>query len=376
MRYVTTTRNLVAEINPSNNTRVENGIVYQINADTTEGNNLKVQIFNGDTFVDGVGYGAWQQLGRNILTFTTDVLPEHNRVRFGLNGLTKDTLVISDITLKDNTTYTLSMDFINITQGKIAWTNSMLEEGSAATPYVPYAYLPMYKGRYKVSDVCQLLDKSKYAATRTINGVTFTNNGDGTITVNGTATSKAAFMFFEKDIIMSKGDKILLNKPLNIEAYDKFWLEVCLTYTDGTVRYFGDILHPVRELEKDVSNFRAYVIVDVDETINATVTPQLYNLTEMYGAGNEPTTGAEFKEKFPDDLYPYSPYCWAKIKQLRYITTTKNLFLTSTAVGTLDGWEQSTVRQFEEDKWYIGISGTNYYVQSIIHEYELTINYV
>ena len=44
--------------------------------------------------------------------------------------------------------------------------------------------LTSYKKLLKVSDVCQLLDKSKYPATQTINGVTFTNNGDGTITVN------------------------------------------------------------------------------------------------------------------------------------------------------------------------------------------------
>lgn len=46
----------------------------------------------------------------------------------------------------------------------------------------------IYKTLKKVSDYCQLLDKSKYPATQTINGVTFTNNGDGTITANGTAT--------------------------------------------------------------------------------------------------------------------------------------------------------------------------------------------
>ena len=51
----------------------------------------------------------------------------------------------------------------------------------------------IYKTLKKVSDVCQLLDKSKYPATKTINGVTFTNNGDGTITANGTATAEANF---------------------------------------------------------------------------------------------------------------------------------------------------------------------------------------
>ena len=46
-----------------------------------------------------------------------------------------------------------------------------------------------YKKLIKVSNVCQVLDKSKYYKTLTTNGVTFTNNGDGTITVNGTATN-------------------------------------------------------------------------------------------------------------------------------------------------------------------------------------------
>ena len=35
----------------------------------------------------------------------------------------------------------------------------------------------------------QLLDKSKYPATGVFDGVTYTNNGDGTITLNGTATA-------------------------------------------------------------------------------------------------------------------------------------------------------------------------------------------
>ena len=51
-----------------------------------------------------------------------------------------------------------------------------------------------YKKLIKVSNVCQLLDKSKYYPTQTNSGITFTNNGDGTITVNGTATGNAQFL--------------------------------------------------------------------------------------------------------------------------------------------------------------------------------------
>lgn len=134
------TKNLLSEINPWINTKIENGVVHQNTADARELDPIKVQLYNGDTFVKGWN-GDNQQIGKNTFTFTTDVLPTHTRIVFGLNGQTFDTTVTTPITLEDNTTYTLSMDFINITQGEIAWTNSMLEKGTTATDYVPYGYL-------------------------------------------------------------------------------------------------------------------------------------------------------------------------------------------------------------------------------------------
>lgn len=134
------TKNLLTEIKPFFNTKVENGIVYQGVADTRELDAFKVQLYNGDRFVKDWIYKT-QQIGKNVITFTTDILPTHTRVVFGLNGLTKDTTAFAPITLENNTTYTISVDFINITQGEIAWTNSMLEKGSTATAYTPYGYL-------------------------------------------------------------------------------------------------------------------------------------------------------------------------------------------------------------------------------------------
>lgn len=58
------------------------------------------------------------------------------------------------------------------------------------------------------------------------------------------------------------------------------------------------------------------------------------------------------------------------------ICKTKNLFSTSTEIGTLSGFSNTTPRQFEEGKWYIGISGNNYYAPNNVVEYELTENYV
>ena len=39
---------------------------------------------------------------------------------------------------------------------------------------------------------------------------------------------------------------------------------------------------------------------------NVSVRPEFFNLTKMFGAGNEPTTVEEFEKMFPNDYYPYN----------------------------------------------------------------------
>ena len=85
------------------------------------------------------------------------------------------------------------------------------------------SYLPMYKGRYKVSDYCQLVDKSTYPATQTVGGVTFTNNGDGSWTLNGTSTSQIYWDIINVWIQLNTSHKyLLLGCPKN-ESNDLFY---------------------------------------------------------------------------------------------------------------------------------------------------------
>lgn len=175
----------------------------------------------------------------------------------------------------------------------------------------------MYKGRYKVSHICQLLDKSKYPSTTIISGVTWTNNGDGTIMANGTATANSTFNLIYKanSFTIIRHKYLLIGCPEGGEASSKYFLRY--DSDGGTVGFDignGVIFTKTNEKAAYV-NMRVYAGYTANNLI---FKPQLFDLTEMYGAGNEPTTVAEFKEKFPDDLYPYSPYCWAKIKSLIY----------------------------------------------------------
>ena len=231
----------------------------------------------------------------------------------------------------------------------------------------------IYKTLKKVSDVCQVLDKSKYNPSQTKNGVTFTNNGDESIIVNGTATANVDYRGISN------------NAKLNVVAGHKYLMRGCPA---GGSKDTYDLRLPFLGFDygngliaKLTDNGAAYYYMQIIVRAgivcdNLIFKPQLFDLTEMYGAGNEPTTVEQFRQDFPEELYDYKPYCFVKSYKSIMICKTKNLFPTSTVVGTLSGWSQSTARQFEEDKWYIGITANNYYEPSTIIEYELTGNYV
>lgn len=176
-------------------------------------------------------------------------------------------------------------------------------------PYNPTNRVTTYKELIKVSDVCQLLDKSKYPATTTVNGVTYTNNGDGIVTVSGTTTGRSAYILIEHVGVV--GHKYLVcGSPVG-GSFNTYRLTANI-HKDGIyVNGFSDAgdgnISKVLEAYEEIS-----IVVDIADVSDANLIfkPQLFDLTEMFGSGNEPKTIAEFKAKFPDELYPYSPNCW------------------------------------------------------------------
>ena len=188
--------------------------------------------------------------------------------------------------------------------------------------YSPRCFVKSYKTLLKASDVCQLLDKRKYPATKTVNGVTFTNNGDGSFTIDGTATGDIYYWvkrFIDNSLCLSH--KYLLtgeNSGINIfvENRDK--------NNNILMPLRHNIIHTLPSNTKR-STCECYIkqgaVCD-----NLILKPQLFDLTEMYGAGNEPTTVAEFREKFPEEMYPYSPQCFVTAYKNNMVAKTKNLW--------------------------------------------------
>lgn len=191
-----------------------------------------------------------------------------------------------------------------------------LEKGSTDTEYVPHE-LTSYKSIMKVSDVCQLVDKSKFTASGTINGITWVSNGDGSITLNGTCTDGFALNPFNQQIPVDQTHFYYTSPYLSINYGGR----IDGTYETGGIGYIKTSAQPTK------FNTVFYIWIDKDKSFsNVTTFINIDDLTEMFGAGNEPKTVAEFKAKFPNDYYPYSPSRFVTSYDGRMPCKTKNLF--------------------------------------------------
>ena len=180
--------------------------------------------------------------------------------------------------------------------------------------------------RLKVSNVCQLINKTKIDATKTVYGITFTNDGSGVIIANGGPSTGQGAFYVDRDMKIDPTHIYLNPKSADIPGTCALG---CDLYGDGSYipgsenGYERDV--PFKfDSRGDIAVF--YYAIFANKTVsNLRLIPQLFDLTEMYGAGNEPTTVEQFRQDFPDEMYDYSPVCWKKFRRLKYVTETKNL---------------------------------------------------
>ena len=243
--------------------------------------------------------------------------------------------------------------------------NFQLEKGSTATEYVPHE-LTSYKSIMKVSDVCQLVPISD-KTDNVVNGVTFTNNHDGGWAISGTHSEYTWYNLFD-NIPLKNG-----HKYLNAGAGSGTYIEIKWHDKDDVIHWEDNPYTADENSKCDVTLMRASNATGVK-----IVFPQLFDLTEMFGAGNEPKTVAEFKAKFPNDYYPYSPSCFVTSFDERMPCKTKNLFSSSTEVGVPSStkFDRSEKRLLEDGKWYIGLTGSNYYSRDDVLDYSIMENSV
>lgn len=141
------------------------------------------------------------------------------------------------------------------------------------------------------------------------NGITATVDSDGTITLNGTVTA-SYFNFRDVTPEQNKVGKyafklLILNNPDDISMKFGF-----LNRSHSTPKITsGSSAVIYNQTQSEISLGRAtgitgFVVGTVFNDVKIKI--QIFDLTLMFGAGNEPKTVAEFKAIFPDDYYPYN----------------------------------------------------------------------
>ena len=132
-------------------------------------------------------------------------------------------------------------------------------------------------------------------------GVKFTFSDDGIITLNGTATTTGSAVSVQP-VKNQKGHKyLMIANPLGVYGKDQLQFSSQSYGQDSTGH--GTIITNESSNEKWYYTLYVYEGVTYD---NVKLQPQIYDLTAMFGSGNEPTTVEEFEKIFPADYYPYN----------------------------------------------------------------------
>lgn len=181
----------------------------------------------------------------------------------------------------------------------------MQEDGETASRTAPsgakYVGIDMVGGK---SVVWNQIFESKLSTSY---GVKITSNSDGSMTLNGTSEKS----FVNIDIISSKnftGHKymIVLNiidNPDNIElSYGH--LNQTFASTPVATRGIHRVIYSQNTTRGRSRGFAGFSVGTVFNEVKVRVME--HDLTQMFGAGNEPSTIEEFEAMFPADYYPYS----------------------------------------------------------------------
>lgn len=177
---------------------------------------------------------------------------------------------------------------------------------------------------------------------RTASGVTTTLSADGkSIIANGTANTAGAIALTVNVTNFMTNHKYMF-EFVNAKPEIQY-------YTFGWTYYLPKGSHNFIQSSSaaTIGGKPLYMAFDAGTVFdNFIITPQIFDLTQMFGAGNEPTTVEEFKAMFPNDYYEYdsgsllSGKC-EKVVSRKTDTTVISEYIIPEEVQNLEGYGQS-----------------------------------
>lgn len=203
----------------------------------------------------------------------------------------------------------------------------------------------------------QVVNLNNFRPNYTVNGVTFTKLDNGKFVANGTATGGDAY--FSDSFIPIKGHVYLEKScPKGGSA------ETYRSYITGSgvvmdTNYGSGVIAPINV---DARVYIVPLMVKSGATVNNLVVyPQIYDLTAMFGSGNEPTSVEEFEKIFPAAYYPYNAgeIVSAGVTEVAVGDTTHTIPETIKALPGY-GWSAGTAKNYVdyENKKYVQCVGS------------------
>lgn len=185
----------------------------------------------------------------------------------------------------------------------------------------------------------------------TKNGISFINNKDGSWTITGTCSTSNGD---SADVLIYKfADKFVSGHKYLVKA-DKYFGENYGFAINGSS-------DPVKKAVIIDYAFNPVISVKDKVTVdNVTMRMNIFDITQMFGAGNEPSTPKEFEAMFPADYYPYNAgeLMSAPVNEVVYLDTKnqETSYPIPQAILNLPGygWSAGDVRNYVdwEEKRY------------------------
>ena len=156
----------------------------------------------------------------------------------------------------------------------------------------------------------QLINPNNFPASGTQNGLIFASNAqEGSITFNGDCTAYTVRSINHGSVPVTQGHKYVFKgcppggvNPDNstIGTYD-----YRISYNDGGTKYLSDFGNGLLWTSTITGTINVYVrFAKNSHNTNVTFYPKVFDLTLMFGSGNEPDLKT-FLEMFPYNYYPY-----------------------------------------------------------------------
>lgn len=127
---------------------------------------------------------------------------------------------------------------------------------------------------------------------------------------NGTISSAGNY-YFGRNVYVVAGHKYLIGNiaEWSVDAGPNSGQVRLILYDKDNTTVIGStnaVGATIATAAATVDNADFYINVNkADVTLDVTIYPQLFDLTQMFGAGNEPATVAEFEALFPEPYYEY-----------------------------------------------------------------------